>query len=238
MDYDLRFGRKKSRLITFTLFLFKYGEALLGGSLRVMKFRHPFSAIIAGPSKCGKTQFTLKLIENKDDLIRPYPTRVIYCYNARQAIFNKARNVEFHDNLDVLEELKTPGPPTLLILDDFMGTGRTETIRDFFTKYSHHCNISVVYLTQNLYQQDRGARDMNLSANYLVLFKNPRDRSQVRVLAQQMFPQKPNFLISVFEDAVKKPYSYLCIDLTQETPDGERLLTNIFDESQTVYRRV
>lgn len=203
-----------------------------------MKFRHPFSAIIAGPSKCGKTQFTLKLIANKEALIRPGVTRVIYCYNTHQPTFDEVRNVEFYNNLDVLEELKTAGPPTLLILDDFMGTGRTETIRDFFTKYSHHCNISVVYLSQNLYQQDKGSRDMSLSANYLVLFKNPRDRSQVRVLAQQMFPQKPGFLTAVFEDAVKKPYSYLCVDLTQETPDDERLLTNIFDEAQVVYRKV
>ena len=90
-----------------------------------------------------------------------------------------------------------------------------------------------MYLIQNLYQQDKGARDTSLSANYLVLFKNPRDRSQVRVLAQQIFPRRPNFLVSVFEDTVRKPYSYLCSDLTS---DDARLVTNIFDEAQVVYQ--
>ena len=65
-----------------------------------------------------------------------------YCYNAHQPLFDKVRGVEFYSNLDVLEDLKTEGPPILLILDDFMGTGRTETIRDFL----RNIHIIVIFL--------------------------------------------------------------------------------------------
>lgn len=120
-------------------------------------FRHPFSAIIAGPSKSGKTEFTLRLLRNVSKMVRPRVTRVVYCYNNDQAAFHKMRGIEFHSNLDVLEELKTASRPTLLVLDDFMGSGHSELIRDFFTRYSHHSGVSVIYLTQNLYHKAKSA---------------------------------------------------------------------------------
>ena len=36
--------------------------------------------------------------------------------------------------------------------------------------------------------QGKSSRTINLNTNYIILFKNPRDKYQVYLLARQMFP--------------------------------------------------
>ena len=62
----------------------------------------------------------------------------------------------------------------------------------------------------------------------MVLFKNPRDTSQITHLAKQMYPCKVKFVQESFEKATKVPHGYLVIDLKQETPEQLRLRTSIF----------
>jgi len=42
--------------------------------------KHPFTAVVVGPTCCGKTQFVFKLIDNVDCMIDPPPDRIVYCY--------------------------------------------------------------------------------------------------------------------------------------------------------------
>ena len=78
---------------------------------------------------------------------------------------------------------------------------------------------------------------MNLNTHYLVLFKNPRDATQIAIVARQMYPGKSKFVLEAFKDATKEPYGYLLIDLRPETDDRYRIRTNIFpdDDRQYVY---
>jgi hypothetical protein len=51
-----------------------------------------------------------------------------------------------------------------------------------------------------------------------------------------MYPGQAKFLVEAFQDATKKPYGYLLIDLKATTIDRYRIRTNIFpDEVQYVY---
>jgi len=61
-----------------------------------------------------------------------------------------------------------------------------QLVANVFTKISHHRNIGVVYLTQNLFDKNKYARTISLNAHYPVLFKNPRDATQFATLARQM----------------------------------------------------
>ena len=70
---------------------------------------------------------------------------------------------------------------------------------DIFTKISHHRNLSVVYLTQNLFNNH--TRTLSLNSPYIVLFKNERDATQVANLARQMYPGKRVFIIEAFKNA-------------------------------------
>ena len=107
---------------------------------------------------------------------------------------------------------------------------------DLFTKYVHHQNLSVLYIVQNIFNNAKNHRTLSLNANYIVLFKNPRDKAQVSHLARQMFPRKPKILQEAFDDATADPYSYLLMDFRQDTPENLRLRTKIFPgEAQIVY---
>ena len=79
---------------------------------------------------------------------------------------------------------------------------------------------------------------MSLNSQYIVLFKNACDATQVANLARQLYPGKSAFMIEAFKNAMRASYGYLFIDLKQETDDKFRLRTVIFPEDeQYVYLR-
>jgi hypothetical protein len=127
-----------------------------------------------------------------------------------------------------------PKIPHLVILDDLMDT-QDRRIEQFFTRSCHHRNTCCIYIVQNMFSQGKGHRSCSLNAQYMVVFKSPRDVSQIRVLEQQMFPGKKNFLVESYHDACEKPYCYLFIDLKPDTPSHLRVRGRILDETQDVY---
>jgi len=111
-----------------------------------------------------------------------------------------------------------------------------ETVANIFTKGSHHRNVSVIFLAQNIFPQNKFSGTMSLNAHYMVLFKNPRDASQFANPARQMYPKTSKFAVEAYKDATKEAYSYLLVDLRQEQDEYLRLRTNIFPgEKHYVY---
>ena len=202
-----------------------------------LRFRHPSTFMIVGPSQSGKTRFVVKLIQRANQMIDRPPERVVWCYGSDQPdLFRElSDSVEFVEGLPATNILD--GRRTLLIIDDLM----TETdgrVTDLFTKGSHHKNASVIYISQNLYNKGKENRTISLNTHYLVLFKNPRDVAQISHLGRQIFPERAKYFSESFTDATSRPYGYLLVDLKSSTPDELRLRAAIFaDEkySTTVY---
>lgn len=142
----------------------------------------------------------------------------------------KKNIIEFREGLPRPEDYSNdPLSAKLVIIDDLMRESSScGTIVDLFTKGSHHKNLSVILISQNLFHQGRGQRDISLNANYIVVFKNPRDRAQIRHLARQVYPDDPKFLEEAYYDATSQPHGYLLLDLKQSTPDEYRFRTRIF----------
>jgi len=200
----------------------------------MLPLRHPFTAIVAGPTSCGKTVFVFRLLDNVSTMIEPAPSKIVYCYGEYQQLFCNYPQVVFHQGLPDLNDFDG-SEPTLVVIDDLMHE-TNETVANLFTKGSHHRNVSVVYLAQNLFPKNKFARTMSLNAHYMVLFKNPRDVSQFANLARQMYPKRSQFAVEAFKDATREPYSYLLVDLRPEQNDDLRLRTNIFPgETHYVY---
>jgi len=197
-------------------------------------FKHPFTAIVAGPTSCGKTRFVFRLIEHASRMIDPPPSKIVYCYREYQQLFSKYRHVEFNRGLPSLDDFD--GKQTvLLVLDDLMNEA-DQTVPSLFTKGSHHRNVSVVFLAQNLFSKNKFARTISLNAHYMILFKNPRDASQFAHLARQMYPNKSQFAVEAYKDATQEPYSYLLIDLRPQQDETLRLRSNVFPgETHYVY---
>jgi len=192
----------------------------------MLPFIHPFTAIVAGPTCCGITRFVFRLIDNASSMISPPPTKIVYFYGEYLQIFNQYPHTYFHQGLPNIADFDGK-EPTLVIIDDIMQE-TNETVADMFTKGSHHRNISVVFVAQNLFPKNKFARTMSINAHYMVLFKYPRDVSRFANLARQMYPKTSQFAVEEYRDATREPYSYLLVDLRPEQDEELRLRTNIF----------
>lgn len=197
-------------------------------------FIHPFTAIVAGPSGCGKSNFVTSFLKYSKNMCNTQFARVLWCYDEMQPLYN-LDNITYSQGIPDMSMFDGQ-QPQLLIIDDLMreSDGR---IVDIFTKGSHHRNLSVFYITQNLYHQGRGQRDISLNASYIIYFKNPRDRTQIRHLARQVFPENAKFVEEAYKDATLEAHGYLLIDLKQNTNDICRFKSKIFPihEYCTVY---
>jgi len=133
--------------------------------------QHFFTAVVAGPTGCGKSQFVLHLIDNALEMIEPPPTRIWYCYGEYQPTFNNYPNVRFHEGLPESSDVVFDWmEATLLVLDNLVFE-TNELVANTSTKLSHHRNVSVIHLTQNLFDKNKYTRTISLNAHYLVLFK-------------------------------------------------------------------
>ena len=200
-------------------------------------FLHPFTSIFAGPTGCGKTELLKRILLQHSKSISPRIKRIVWCYAEPQYELERALRplgVEFREGLPELNDFDGHAP-TLIIVDDFMSEAGSEMTK-FFTKGSHHRNISIIFIVQNIFHKGKETRSITLNAHYIVMFKNPRDKVQVKVLARQMFDKDAKVMEEAFSDATKNPHGYLLVDLKQATPEHLRLRTNIVPgESLTVY---
>ena len=115
----------------------------------------------------------------------------------------------------------------LIVFDDQMiDAGKDQRIVNLFTRGSHHRNLSVIYIVQNLFHQGKGSRSISLNSHYLVLFKNPCEKLQVLTLAKQMYHGRTDFFLKQYEGALRRPFGYLLVDLKTTTQDDCRLRTN------------
>ena len=125
-------------------------------------------------------------------------------------------------------------PPGILVLDDLMrNCSDEELILDLFTKVSHHCDVTCIYLTQNLFPPGKFSRSISLNAHYFIAFNNPRDTLGFRTLAQQAFAGNVPYVSESFQDATSHPFGYLVLDLHPRTQNIQQLRTRILPTSHS-----
>jgi hypothetical protein len=200
-------------------------------------FKHPFTCMIAGPTQSGKTSLITQILFYNQLIINPQPSRIIYCYKTWQSKYDEMRKIwptiQFEEGLIDMEQLD-PNQNNVVIIDDYMQEGeKSSSILELFTVNSHHKNISVFFLTQNLFSQGKHSRSISLNCHYLIVFNNPRDRMQINVLARQMFPNRVNFFMEAFEDAMEtRTHGYIFLDFKQSTETRNRVQTGIIPGDQ------
>lgn len=194
-----------------------------------MKFRHPCSCLVVGPSQSGKTFLIRKLLKHR--MYEPNIKRVRWCYTYSAPWFLKEPEIEF---IQGLPDPETYESGDLLILDDMMHHLDIK-IADLFTATSHHKNVSVILILQNMFPRSRVMRDISLNAHYIFVFKNVRDKSQINCLARQLFPGQTYFFMAAYKQATRRPFGYLLLDLHPRTPDCLRVRENIFPDERGLY---
>ena len=208
----------------------------------MLSFRHPTTILIAGPTQAGKSFFFNQVLENH--LIQPSPSRIIYVYadhhpdlSHLKHLYSQVEFVQGMKNFLPLLPTIDPDERNLVVIDDQMAeAGKLEEMSNLFTKGSHHRNITVVYIVQNVFDKGKVHRTISLNSHYIVLFKNPRDQGQVRSLAQQVFPNQVKFFMSAFQDATQRHRGYLFLELHPLTPEEVRVRSRIFrNEEVEIY---
>lgn len=199
--------------------------------------RTPYTMMLAGPTRAGKTTFVEHLIAASPQLYDKPPAPVFYFYNqlppthaGLQALVSEfiqgMPDMTFLSNMYNLH-----GPNCTIVIDD-QALNITKEICELFSVGSSRYLANLIFLTQNLFGQVKGSRDISLNSTYIVIFKNPRDAASVAHLFRQFSPSSWRTYIDIFNDATKEPYSHLLIDCHQATNNNNRLYSNIFGQNK------
>ena len=138
----------------------------------VLPLQHPFMMTICGPTQSGKTHKIVEVIDNIDKVIQPTPDKLLYLYTAEQPSYDKIKEIirdkattstlktcEFIDctkGIPTIADIKPKlGDATLKVLDDLMVLAMTtkensDNLNNLASRDSHHLNISVMFVCQNL----------------------------------------------------------------------------------------
>lgn len=197
-----------------------------------VQLKENFKIFIGGPSRCGKTTFVVDLIQNLSNLAVVAPTFIIYIYKVWQPVFDEMNNVNvfLQDGESIDSRIKSyaNGQPILVIFDDLISSKFLNDIAPLFTVDARHLNISLIFLSQRLYVNDEHFRQISQNCDYFIVFKNPRNLSEIRTLAQQITPGSLH-LTSIYREATKDPFSYLFINLTQEAQTEVKFVSHLLD---------
>ena len=205
------------------------------------KFKLSSSVQISGPSNIGKTWFTSQVLRYADQLIEPSPDIIFYCYSVYQAeLFEKLKiwckgKIHFLDGLESLQKIKfDPKVRHALVLDDLMHeVGNSEFASNLFTKISHHGNVLVLFITQNIYLKSKYMPTINKNIKYNVVFRNKRFRHELETLARQTLGIRPVHIHRIMDlAAAENKYPYIILDLNNDTPETKSIVTNVLPGSE------
>lgn len=201
-----------------------------------------FGLTLCGPPGCGKTRFALSLIENADRLLDKNLDYITWFFGERGATDevlanDKIKCVEgLPDNLE--DFIQTSDPRTgrrlrgLFVFDDLMNElGKSEQISILAANKCHHADVSWIVMLQNPFAAGKHRVDLSRCAHYMILYKNPLDKSVAAFMGTKIMPQRRQTFLNIFEAATSPAHGYLLIDGKQDTPEIARLRTDIFSPS-------
>jgi Cdc6-like AAA superfamily ATPase len=200
-----------------------------------MRFDHPATHFVCGPTGSGKTFRTANILTNKNNLIKNGHKikNIIFCYSQWQDVYEKLKSSEIvtkwvnkmpsnEEFLDLVKYDKDEGG-SIVVIDDFMhqiGTDLDEIVR----VSSRHNNCSVFILLQNLFPPYKQARQISINVKYFHIHKNPRENNQIYSIARQISPVNSKWIVQSYYEATKNtPYSCLLLDMTQTCPQYLRV---------------
>lgn len=202
-----------------------------------LRFRNPSSFLLAGATNAGKTTFTLNLLRNIDYMFENPECKknVIYFYREYQPNFKlfKRENIvhEWVNRLPTTQDIDNftsehLDTGSIFVIDDFQEELTKDTVKIFTTK-SHHRNCVLIILAQNIFCKNPVFREISLNSTYILLFKNPRDASQINCFAKQFSPGNTAWVVKAYQEATRYPHSYLLFDTHQNTPERLRVRSHV-----------
>lgn len=207
----------------------------------LIKFENPCAILIAAPSNTGKSYLTMKILQNADGMFKEPPSKILYCYNTWQSkLFDDTHKIEFYKGLpseSEMNEFCENKKHKIIVFDDlFPQIVDNQRMQDLFCVGSHHENLTVIFLVQNLFVRGKVMRTISLNCHYFILLKNRRDVQQINTLARQIYPHNVKYFLSAYHASTSARFGYLIVDVNCHSKDLFRLRTNCFpSEFPTIY---
>ena len=196
-----------------------------------IKFLANHNTIIFGQTGAGKTCFILDVIRYK--LIHPFPKNIYYMYKIRQPFMDQINNINFIEGLD-FNAIDT-NKPSMLVIDDLV-LSTNKAVAEMFILGSHHRQISIFFLTQNLFPNCNLFRLMSTNTHYFVIFQNQRNFRQVMTLARQIFVGRDiKRITEAYKRASNTLRGFIVLSFSQLLPNELTVVTDWWEQCPSVY---
>ena len=185
-------------------------------------FQKPARVIIAGSSGAGKSYFVSALISK----YRQVFTKVIVIGSDLENCNNL--NITRDDSYDPLNDDENGNSPKLIIFDDIIyNKSHMKLAAECFIR-GRHKNISLLFLTQNIFLSDKDYRIIALNATHVGLFRS-RDLRQIQYFGKTFLcdNQISEFIKLYKKKIVNIQYGYLFIDFTKSCDSPLMIRSNV-----------
>ena len=224
-------------------------------------FSHPFTMVLAGPSGSGKSTYVNNLMKNYEKYIDEtfdYIYIMIGTDLTENVLFTellsnlkekdiktevweinklfpneKSLQEEFPKYfLNIIQDHKIKKEKGCLIIDDLMKEmADSDVLMNLFTRMSTHSDISIIFLTQNLFfQGKKKSNNTTIFRNikYLILFYSKIDKSTLRYVVSRIGDQKNNKKLFYMLDQLMKEHRYIVFNLDLNKDEEITFSTNTF----------
>ena len=199
--------------------------------------QHPTQCLVGGATKTGKTTLVQKILLNRHALFN-VPIKNVYWYytmpksveSIRQSLpdVNFVQGTPTHNTIAELNIQE----PTIMVMDDMQemvsnGKASLNVVKNIFTRESHHGNLSVIMLVQDLFEKNM--QQLARSAENTFVMANSAYGTFLRSLALRALPSGGFSFLQWAFDRIKQrgPYGYLLVSTGNVSP-CERARTSIF----------
>ena len=164
---------------------------------------------------------------------------VYYMFNVEQPFMQtwnqtEKQSITFINDLD-FDKMDTT-KPSLLVVDDLILSGKNKEMAEIFVFGSHHKQISLFYITQNLFPNCPLFRLMSSNAHYFVLFKSQRHFRQISTLARQIFcGSDVKRITNAYKRSSKQSRSFILLSLAPQIPKELTVITDFWGWLPSVY---
>ena len=196
-----------------------------------IKFLANHNTIVFGQTGAGKTHFMLEVIRHK--LVHPFPENIYYMYRVHQSFMEEHPEITFIEGLNF--SLMDTSKPSMLVIDDLV-LSTNQDVAEMFILGSHHKQVSIFFLTQNLFPNCNLFRTMSANAHYFVIFQNQRNFRQVMTVARQVFVGKDvNRIVNAYKRAGETPRGFIILSFSALLPKELTVVTDWWEKWPSVY---
>lgn len=196
-----------------------------------MRFPRASTHLLVGSSGAGKTVRMIKILQEKDRLLENGNDikNIVFCFAAWQPCYEDLRGIvtRWINKMPTNQEFIQMTKPyqhrggSIVVLDDFLGSVGKEMMEMVCVSARHH-DVSLFILFQTLFPKDKCATTITRNVKFMHLHKNPRDNTQIRFLASQLYPSDFHWIVRAYHKATEEPFSCFLVDLTQKCPEWLR----------------